>query len=427
MSSSPSQPKASLDDSVMRTVVSGGNDALNILFEAAAHQEKKAGTNSQSAVPGRNPSQGEPLPNSSRTHSGQPEPLSSAAPAIFELWGACRFVTQGWMSAQEATTYIDLFFQNMCPLSPVIDDFYGHHGNHLRLLTNDPLLCCTILAISSRYHVLPGIGGSLRSTLIHDRMWKYCQDLITHTIFGQEKGANPKTRSIGTVEALLLISEWHPRSLHFPPEHYGWDSELLITPTRLLEGGRGQYVDLEASSANQWLEDVIEPARRSNRMSWMLLGNAVTLAHELGIFEETEYRDGNRPTIRRMRIRKLLYVYVNHLASRLGYISLIPPSLNPVISQQVASKDPAANQWQSHMASWIELTEFSKLIADTFFSSAAHTRHILHTGRYVGMVEQFLPRLDDWRRINLEARSYQGSYQETLFIEYRKYISSFKA
>ena len=420
MSSSHTQRTASLDDSVMRTVVSRGNDALNILFQAAAHQERTNGNNQKLAVPGRKSLQG-----SSSANRTQSRSLSWASPATIELWSACRFVAQGWMSAQEAITYVDLFFKNMCPLSPIINDFYRNHANHLQLLTEEPLLCGTILSISSRYHVLPGIGGTLRSALIHDRMWRYCQDLIRNTVFGQERGAKPMTRGVGTIEALLLVTEWHPRSLHFPPNDYGWDSELLINHTQPLEVSK--YGDFEDTPANQWLEDVIEPARRSDRMSWMLLGNAVTLAHELGIFEEADSEDQDGTTVRRMRVRKLLYVYVNHLASRLGYVTLIPPSLNPIIDQSTASEDPATNEWQSHMASWILLTNFSKLIADEFFSSADHTRQILRSGHYIGMLERFLPRLDDWRRVNLEAHSYQGSYQETLFIEYhyvRIYVNS---
>jgi len=49
MSASPPVPviakKLGLDDSVMRTVVSRGNEALDILFEAAAHQERNSASN----------------------------------------------------------------------------------------------------------------------------------------------------------------------------------------------------------------------------------------------------------------------------------------------------------------------------------------------------------------------------------------------
>jgi hypothetical protein len=429
MSASPPGPKhgkkISLDNSVMRTMVSRGNEALDILFEAAAHQERTSARNAQSGPSGILPQPHTSSITPTRNHAVT---LSSATTITLELWSNCRFVRQGWLSAQEAITYIDLFFKHMCPLSPIISDFYGNHINHQQLLTDEPALCCTILALSSRYHILPGIGGVSRSTVIHDRLWRYSQDLLTRTMFGQEKGSSPKTRSIGTVEALLLISEWHPRSLHFPPDNYGWDSDLLLDSAAQHNSGSGQNHHPETSAADQWLNDVIEPARRSDRMSWMLLGSAVTLAHELGIFDgDTDSTEVGDSTLRRIRVRKLLYVYVNHLASRLGYISLIPQSMNQVVSRQIHSTDAAARQWQVHMTSWIELTKLVKSVSDNFFPSASYTSQLLRSGRYIDLLQQFLPMLDHWRRVHLENHSFQGSYQETLFIEYhyvRIYINS---
>jgi len=429
MSASPPVPviakKLGLDDSVMRTVVSRGNEALDILFEAAAHQERNSASNAQS---GQSTILPQPQTSPIAAIRKQAVTLSSASANVLELWSSCRFVCQGWLSAQEAITYIDLFFKHMCPLSPIISDFYGKHVNHRQLLTDEPVLCCTILAVSSRYHILPGIGGVSRSTILHDRLWQYCQDLLTRTMFGQERGSSPKTRSIGTVEALLLLSEWNPRSLHFPPDGYGWDSDLLLHSATQHDCGSGNHWHLETSAAGQWLDDVIEPARRSDRMSWMLLGSAVTLAHELGIFDEdTHSTEVDDSALRRVRARKLLYVYVNHLASRLGYISLIPQSMNQVVSRQVASTDAGSREWQAHMTSWIELTRLMKSFSDTFFPSASHTSQLLRTGRYIDLLQRFLPLLDHWRRVHLEAHSYQGSYQETLFIEYhyvRIYMNS---
>ena len=416
----------------MRTVVARGNDALSILFEAAAHQEQ---TDTRERHPSP-PSQFTPessITAATRIHDVQ---LSPAAPETLKVWRSCRFVKQGWISAEEAITYVDLFFKHMCPLSPIISHFYGEHRNQRLLLNEDPTLCCTILMISSRYYILPGVGGISRGYIIHDRLWKHCQHLITRTLFGQDKGLDPKTRSIGTIEALLLISEWHPRSLHFPPDDDGWDSNLVETAGG--EGDEDTNGQPQSSSlaSSRWLEDVIEPARRSDRMSWMLLGSAMTLAHELGIFDENMDAGPGGQSIekehsnssRRMRARKLLYVYINHLASRLGYVSLIPPGLSQIVMRHTMADSASASQWQSHMIAWIELTKLVKSVSDTFFPSPAHTRQLLHTGRYVSLLEDhFLPLLDHWKRTHLDSQSYQGSYQDTLFIEHqyvRIYINS---
>src|ERR1700744_6377870 len=112
-------------------------------------------------------------------------------------------------------------FRNISPLSPILTNFYAHHDNHLRLVTHEPMLCCTILMISCRFHVLPGAGGTAKGYFLHNRLWKHCEHLILRIMLGQEKGTRTKARSLGSIEALLLISEWHPRSLHFPPESHG--------------------------------------------------------------------------------------------------------------------------------------------------------------------------------------------------------------
>lgn len=117
------------------------------------------------------------------------------------------------------------FFRNMSPLSPVVGDFYGHPSNYLALVKEEPVLCTTVLTISSRYHLLHGDGWLSRSYFLHNRLWRYCQSLLQRVMWGQEKGATSATRGLGTVEGLLLMAEWHARSLHLPPDIEAWDSD----------------------------------------------------------------------------------------------------------------------------------------------------------------------------------------------------------
>jgi hypothetical protein len=172
--SSPSQP-GGLADSVMRTVVSNSNDALNLLFEAANHAEHgplrtETRPDFQPSTNGRSDA-----PPSGSGSRGEIVALSKASPETLRAWNACRFVQIGWFSAQEAVTYIDLFFRNLSALSPVLSHFYNDHDNHHLLISRDPFLCSTILMISSRYNILPGGGGTTRSYFIHDRLWEvYC-------------------------------------------------------------------------------------------------------------------------------------------------------------------------------------------------------------------------------------------------------------
>lgn len=284
----------------------------------------------------------------------------------------------------------------MAPLSPVLTNFYANHANHHQLATQEPLLCCTILMISSRHHALPGAGGASRSYFIHDRFWKYCQHFISRLIYGQEKGSTAKTRTLGSIEALLLLSEWHPRSLHFPSESDGWDSDLIPSVSDVDEN----EPSTPGGPSNKWLEDVVEPARRSDRMSWMLLGCALSLAHELDVFDDD--RDLNEPidestSVRTSRVKRLLFVFVNQLASRLGKLSMLPQNLTYAVINEPRSRQSGNDYWDTFMCAWTDLTKLNKSLSEQAFQSKAATQQLLRSGRYVGLLELFQPLLGQWQ------------------------------
>jgi len=106
---------AGLMSSVMRTVVSNGNDALRILFEAATEDAGAGNINQDhaaqdarhvefatSATPGSGTSP------AASPHVAPPVILSTTDPNTLRAWNACRFVRMGWLSAEEAVTYVDL-------------------------------------------------------------------------------------------------------------------------------------------------------------------------------------------------------------------------------------------------------------------------------------------------------------------------------
>jgi hypothetical protein len=413
---SSSQPD--LAHSVMRTVVSSGSDALNLLFEAANHRDaidnqEQSGSQSYE-TPRSGPSGYDPgIPESPfHTFRAQPVQMSAPSPETLKTWTSCRFVQMGWFSAHEAVTYVDLFFKNCSPLSPILGEFYSHHENHYSLIALDPFLCVTILMISSRYNILPGVGGASRGYFVHDRLWEQCQRFIMKIMLGQVKPSKAQSRTIGSIEALLLLSEWHPRALHFPTAADGWDCELMIGANNTTEEG-AKLLEGDTTSS-RWLEDVIEPAKRSDRMSWMLMGCALSLAQELGLFEDNASIDKDQTsypkssteflTLRRIRARKLLYVLLEQLSWRLGCTSMIPQSLNHALMEKIPvdSVTGAVEQWQSFMSAWVELTKLARSVSDTVYPSAATTRSLLRTGRYIGLLEHFQPLLTSWRKKYLD-------------------------
>lgn len=300
----------------------------------------------------------------------------------------------------------------MASLSPILTDFYSRHENHYWLVTQEPVLCCTILMISSRYHILPGVGGASRGFSIHHRLWQHCQHLVTRLIFGQEKGSKAKTRTICTIEALLLMSEWHPRALHFPPESDGWDSDLILSA--VVDRDMSTTEDTSTPSS-RWIEDVIEPARRSDRMSWMLLGCALTLAHELAVFEvdrdevpsnsSASVDDISPIRVRKQRIRRLLYVFINQHASRLGCMSLMPQDLNHSVVAGLQTCEGPEDEWQTFTKSWVELTRLTTSVSDMLFPSTSFTRKQLHNGRYISLLDHFRPLLKRWWENHFESKS----------------------
>lgn len=120
-----------LDNSMMRTVVSSGNDALNILFEAAtvrenrrnstgntdslSRREQNARTNSHEGNTGIAGNQEHLLatPRPSISMANAPERLSNPGEQVLRIWETCRFVRMGWFAAREAITYIDLLAKHL--------------------------------------------------------------------------------------------------------------------------------------------------------------------------------------------------------------------------------------------------------------------------------------------------------------------------
>ena len=115
LSISPNNTGHSLYDRVRSTIVTGSNDALDILSDAAGPQHSIAGST---------PSQAR-LPNSVISSGPKVQPggfnglgftittLSEPDDATLDLWDKCRFVRQGCLTAQEAVTYIDLYAMNI--------------------------------------------------------------------------------------------------------------------------------------------------------------------------------------------------------------------------------------------------------------------------------------------------------------------------
>ena len=299
----------------------------------------------------------------------------------------------------------------MSPLSPILTDFFATPENHFYLVTQEPLLCCTILMISSRYHTLNGVGGPSRTFCLHHRLWEHCEHLLLRLALGQEKRSKARTRNEGSIEALLLLSEWHSRSLQSPPRTDGWDSDFIMLHP---DDRDPPSADEDNQLFSRWKDDIIEPTKCLERMAWMVLNLALAIAHELGVFDTSnrplnshyplhysaeQYLDNLQ--LRRQRLPSLLFVFINSLALRTGYTSPIP--LGTALSMPTAASFPyeqEGNNWVSLMSSWVQIIQMSSSIMKTLQPLVSLQRPPDKLDCFMSVIEEKQLLLSNWWQEN---------------------------
>ena len=208
-------------DVMIHTEVRNQNDTLDLLFDAALYDKAAHTTTTDKVTMDTHVS-----PQSSYTSSPPSvpptnigsewfmvrNPLSCPPEQVLDAWRTCPLVKRKWLSAQEAVSYVDLFFTHLAPMSTILDNYFANHQNHQELITKEPILCCTILAISSRYHFLTGVASLSRGFLLHERLWEYCQSLMQTAIWGQDPMVIEPDQVVSVIESIFLLTEWHPRS-----------------------------------------------------------------------------------------------------------------------------------------------------------------------------------------------------------------------
>ncbi|EGY19492.1 hypothetical protein VD0002_g4667 [Verticillium dahliae] len=507
---------------VLRTGVYGPHDALDLLYKAATDNSLPAHKRHESTAslasiqqplslvnpnavgrptpPGRRPTlsvkqEQQPIdPNLARPRDLSTEPGYASA---VKAWQRFRFVRAGWFTAQEAIEYIDYYYEYLSPLTPISPPTFRNPASHLTLLTEEPILTVTLLTISSRYRKIPGTGGHCRSHAIHEQLWNYLRGMIERCLWGQEAfgggfvsmttgasapgvaaaiGGEDQTsstapwrgmrkgslRTLGTIESLMILTEWHPRALHFPPDEA---IDELMLPS--YEGGDLISTDENgnqrpsAGIGGRRIESWLEPAWRSDRMCWMLLSTANGLAYELGVFDDIEemLRSGaiSRPEYeeesyrqRANRIKRLLLIYLSQLAGRLGWTNMVPEALrksDPAVSRKrpggsvEGGTTPGTNPSSFSNAfnyipdlelddqmihCWAGISNLMFLGNEKLFRNRRHTTDIIQSGKYTELLQEFRPLLADWYK-EFERFRLPPFIRHVLTIEYeyvRIYVNS---
>ena len=147
--------------------------------------------------------------------------------------------------------------------------------------------------------------------------------------------------------SLLLLSDWHPRGMHFPPSD---DENEILAPLVTNPAEADQVCPAPATVTNAgWIEPVI----RSDRMCWSLIGCAFTLAYELGIFNSLENKgswdiESGVSGDRESSIARMLFIYVGQTSGRLGYPNMLPDQgRQPIrLSSEANNPDMDSCQYQ---------------------------------------------------------------------------------
>lgn len=256
----------------------------------------------------------------------------------------------------------------------------------------------------------------------------------------------------------MILTEWHPRALHFPPADA---TDELMLPS--YDGLDNYSTDEDGNRrppgavGGRRIESWLEPAWRSDRMCWMLLSNAMGLSYELGVFDNIDELlaegDVTRPEyedeayrLRAARNKKLLLIYLTQLAGRLGWTNMVPHLRTSDVMENRKGRSsfdgntPGTTTTMSNAFNyipdlelddqiihcWTGITNAMRVGNERIFRSRKHTTDIIQSGRYIELLKDFQPMLKNWWQ-TFEGFRLPPYIRHILTIEYeyvRIYINS---
>lgn len=462
--------------------VHSGHDALKVLYEVAVHGRTGSSASTQRpSINGPSPATTSfPAPTTSpndRAHltgsmSSHPadttwkpkaEPTTTSIdgdvlPPVdpvhvglaLKAWSRYRFVRQGWFTGKEGMAYVEYFYKYCAPLTPVALPDFRSPEHHPKLLSQEPMLSVTILLTASRHMELEGPGHQSRPYVIHNKLWTYLQGMVDRLVWGQEQfgggfcgaGAEPSSdvnplsrkglRTLGTAESLILLTEWHPRAMHFPPDE---DDDDLMTPEIAASTPDPEtYDEVPKGIGGQRMDSWLEPCWRSDRLCWMLLGIAMSLAFEIGVFDKSDWQRHARNAAglplspeelyaydkRRAGVRDLLLVNVTLTSGRLGLTSMLPnnyskPEDSDLWKRQLGHHDSIQD---TVIHFWLRIAATLREGNAKIFANKAFTRDLIKNGDYKASLEQILAPFREWRNDLEQCVSIPKYMRYILEIEY---------
>lgn len=188
--------------------------------------------------------------------------------------------------------------------------------------------------------------------------------------------------------------------MHFPS---GDDSDEILMPAN--EGTNDNLnSDSEAqkgfTAGQASFMNWTEPALRSDRMCWSLVGAGHTLAHELGLFGGFTYA-AQAMSARGKRLKRLLYVYISQTSGRLGLASMFPSVPGEgdfaYLERTLFYEKPQELQDEDTVVScWVDIASIMRVSNLRLFPSKSETMGLIRSGEYLELLAQFRPMLHSW-------------------------------
>ncbi|KAK7544141.1 uncharacterized protein J3D65DRAFT_608645 [Phyllosticta citribraziliensis] len=317
----------------------------------------------------------------------------------FNTWLHFRLCKDKILNPTECIHLLKYYFNHMNPLYPILSDHYLDPANHWTLLQEEPILCCTIIAIACRYGSLPGHSAFSRRLIAHNSLFRHIQTALSRVIWGLEADAIVG-RTLGFIQSLLLLTTWHLEALYLLS-----DLSEQALPTDFENQAHGKHF-FEKSERGLHGTLIAKLSKQSNKMSWMLLGVASTLAQEIGLFDEGPDGINSLPVKsqdtpeRFLRVRKFLILHTVESAFRCGRSS----SLNHLFSSSLDSRafDSHINLDQSDrgvhqsLDCIIELARIARLATNTLYATPSQTKAFISNKRYFDIIAHFDQSLESW-------------------------------
>ncbi|KAL1412226.1 hypothetical protein Q8F55_003237 [Vanrija albida] len=325
-------------------------DALRILVAAVEEQDQRASSPSPSTPPRRD-----------------------SPTRVWSRWGPVR---DGLLTTDEANVLLAFYNDHLAPVYPVVP-LRLFEPEHFPLLLQEPILLAAICLVASRFHDLGpsfDVSEPSRARVVHGKLVAWVITRLGYLTMG-----DPTFTTIGTVEGLLVLSEWPPRA------------PVLRDPASTSSSTRSP------PSATKQFDD----------LSWKLTGLAVRIAQELSLHDETTYKDSVPPWAGRRRLDAWLYCLSadRHVSVRLGRVSLIQAKMSTAWWEGVNGlMYPAAPQSTDNVfmtdTSWKEtqgISEITHLIGflqELLYYSPNLTTDLIRTRRFEPILHRLKPELD---------------------------------